>query len=103
MLGWVVFRAVTLEDAGAYYLALVVPGGEGDTLAEAMTPQAITALCIGSLVAFLPARRTVGQWMDAREGKALLAYRLLLCLVLLPLAVLLVVSGTFSPFLYFQF
>ncbi|MEM9559672.1 MAG: MBOAT family protein [Planctomycetota bacterium] len=103
MLGWVVFRAVTLEDAGAYYLALVVPGGEGDALAEAMTPQAITALCIGSLVAFLPARRTVGQWMDAREGKALLAYRLLLCLVLLPLAVLLVVSGTFSPFLYFQF
>ena len=105
MLGWVVFRAENISHAGEYYATLVdfpLTATSG-VLESVLTSQAIFFLIVGSLIALLPGRLSTGRWLDESDSRSAVFYRLSLSCILFPLALVFVISGTFSPFLYFQF
>lgn len=104
MVGWVLFRASTLGGAAGYLQALFsfdLGAGSG-ALAGVMTGRLAITLALASTVALLPRGFVLGPYLLQPSRRALAAR----CAVLggaLPWALILVVSGTFSPFLYFQF
>jgi alginate O-acetyltransferase complex protein AlgI len=105
MLGWVVFRAQNMDHAWAYYATLFdFPlTGRGLSLIGVLNAQSILFLLLGAGIALLPGHISTGQWLDESRGRGAVAFRIALSCVFLPLALLFVISGTFSPFLYFQF
>jgi alginate O-acetyltransferase complex protein AlgI len=105
MIGWVIFRAETLSDAGDYYWALF--GGNTGYFSTAMlrlvSVQSIIALSLGTLVFFAPAKHALGPIIEDSDTTLAAILRILLAFVALPLTLMLIINGTFSPFLYFQF
>jgi alginate O-acetyltransferase complex protein AlgI len=105
MLGWVIFRAESLSAAGSYLAALLRFGEMGmpDSLYYDIDGSRPWMLAVGCLVFLLPGSRSAGQWMDDSSSRWSGAMRVGVCCLAFPYATLLVISGTFSPFLYFQF
>ena len=105
MVGWVFFRA----DIAAGRAPLPRRDADPERLRarrrvnDAVTNQAIVVGLAASLIFLMP-RGFVGREVVA-AGRTRLAWagRVAAVGVLLPLALALVVSGTFSPFLYFRF
>ncbi|GAB4383990.1 MAG: MBOAT family protein [Phycisphaerales bacterium] len=121
MIGWVIFRADSIAEAGAYIGSLLGFGGRGIAseqlspltqalgyaVAEAVTPTAVLMLGVGMMTFFLPGDRATGKALDPEPGFTAPVwapgFRFALSVILLPWALATVVSGTFSPFLYFRF
>ncbi|MBW4718871.1 MBOAT family O-acyltransferase [Saccharothrix obliqua] len=105
VIGWVFFRAADLGAAGTMIGHLLVPdfGGLGDTVAAAATNQRIVLLLLASLIVLLPAHPVSGPYLESSRGKVAVAARVSLMTVGVLYAAVLVASGTFSPFLYYQF
>lgn len=121
IVGWVIFRADSISEAGAYIVSLAGFGGRAIAtsatsplteslsyaVAEAASPTALIMLGLGLTTFFLPGERAIGRALDPEPGLAPPRWapgvRLALSVVLLPWALATVVSGTFSPFLYFRF
>jgi alginate O-acetyltransferase complex protein AlgI len=112
MIGWVVFRSETLSDAGSYYGVLF--GGNTGLFSLAiqreLSTQAILGIAIGSLIFFAPPSHMLGPILeDTDENMSPRATRIVgflrfgLAIIALPMTIMLIVNGTFSPFLYFQF
>jgi alginate O-acetyltransferase complex protein AlgI len=105
MIGWVVFRAESLNVAGEYYFALF-GGNAGDfsaALLRLVSVQTMIALAIGSLIFFAPRNLALGPIVQESNTRFAAILRTILVLVALPLTLMLIINGTFSPFLYFQF
>ncbi|HET9103441.1 MAG TPA: MBOAT family protein [Solirubrobacteraceae bacterium] len=105
ILGWVLFRAHTLGDAGRVYAAMLPWHFHGlpATVHTAVTRQTISALAIGIVTVLLPRGLVVGRLVsDAGWSLTPLLARAAV-LVPLPLAAIYVAAGSFSPFLYFRF
>ena len=97
LLGWVLFRAESLNGALIYLKGMLL--GEGSRLLYTLTPRVWLALCAGGLLASpMPGilRRRLPQ--KAGEVLRLAGVPALLFLCLLNLA-----SGTYNPFIYFRF
>lgn len=105
MIGWVVFRAESLADALNYYQNMFSGSTRGLSLSivQLMSVQTITALVLGSLIFFAPRTHTLGPIVEDGDGLYAAGLRYGLLLVALPLTLILIINGTFSPFLYFQF
>ena len=105
MIGWVLFRAPTIGDAWHYTRTLFSswPGRTGPAMLEATSNQAWLALGIGCLSFVAPYWWAIGPRLDEGRGPTAAALRCAVVFVGLPLALLLVITGSFSPFLYFQF
>ena len=105
MVGWVFFRADSLGDAFAYLSAMVTPdlSGLNEAVSVAIDRRALAALGLASIVFLLPASFTMGPKVESSPGRLTTLYRVGLYAVALPYAAVLIASGTFSPFLYFQF
>jgi alginate O-acetyltransferase complex protein AlgI len=105
VIGWVFFRAPSLGDAGSYLGRMFWPHGfaVGPGVELALTHQALVIGAIALLVTLLPRGLVVGRMLQTARGGVALAGRVGEAAIGLPLALLLVVSGTFSPFLYFRF
>ena len=107
ILSWVLFRAADLGQAWAYLGAMF-----GQTTGLAQDGQAVYYLLqfwpewILALIAFLPVKQWLQSWLEARgaagQTLALWAPRVL-ALGLLVLSYGLLVTGSFNPFIYFQF
>lgn len=104
MLGWVLFRADDLGHAAGYLQALFsFDFGPGSgVVGAAVGRRVLITLALASTVALLP-RDFVGGLYLLRSHRWAVAARVATLAVALPYALLLVVGGTFSPFLYFQF
>jgi alginate O-acetyltransferase complex protein AlgI len=105
ILGWVLFRASTLGDAGRVYGALVPLhfGALTPAVHAALTRESVGALTIGVATFLLPGSFVLGRLIeDGRWHGVPLAARAVTLLVL-PLAAISVAAGSFSPFLYFRF
>jgi alginate O-acetyltransferase complex protein AlgI len=105
MIGWVVFRAETLSDALTYY-SILFGGNTGQVsiaILRHLSMQTVLALVIGSLVFLAPRNIALGPILEEADTRIAAGLRYLLALVALPLTIMLIVNGTFSPFLYFQF
>ncbi len=103
--GWVLFRANTLGDAWAMWSLMLRPVGGAipSAVLEAATTKNLMMLVIGAIVVLLPRSYNGWRTVVGERGWPPVAARAVLTFGLLPYALLLVTSGTFSPFLYFQF
>ena len=107
ILSWVLFRSVDLGQAWAYLGAMF-----GQTTGLAQDGQTLYYLLqfwpewALALIAFLPVKRWAQSWLEARgsagQAAALWVPRVL-ALGLLALSYLELVTGSFNPFIYFQF
>lgn len=104
MMGWVIFRADGFDQALGMYRALFAFefGATAFAVSDALTTKNVLILALAALVFFLPrsfnARRLLEsrtRWGDACAGALMLGG--------VPLALLWVITGAFSAFIYFQF
>ena len=104
MLGWILFRSPSLPYAIGYLAALAHPAGAVPVdVALAAEPLALVALVIGCASALIPARWVTGVQLELPDPARNRGLRLATLAIVLPAALVLVLTGTFSPFLYFQF
>ncbi|WP_298242029.1 MBOAT family O-acyltransferase [uncultured Bradyrhizobium sp.] len=117
MVGWVFFRASTIKEAWRYLRALIVPPTW--SLHEPpifwLSPEAMAALILGLILSqpFLPSlldhlgRPRIGRDPTVIEPRLdtyyVHALPLVVLAVLMVISVILLVSGTLNPFLYFRF
>jgi len=105
MLGWVLFRADDLRHAAHYYAALAGLGSSAPQpeLLLAATTRNSAILLLASAVFVLPRSLRLGSAIESGRGVWLDASRAALMSAGLAYAGLLLVSGTYNPFLYFRF
>lgn len=105
MLAWVVFRADSMNLAIVYYgkLLRVWDWQLSEAMSAVLNLRNGITLALASLVFFLPGRQTFGQQVQFKPQGWASYGQLLLVFILFPYALLSVISGSFSPFLYFQF
>jgi alginate O-acetyltransferase complex protein AlgI len=104
MLGWVLFRSPSIEGALGYLGAFLRLNGPMPVdVALAAEPLVVTCLLIGCASALIPPSWVTGVRLEQPSLLANRLARLGTAAVLLPIAFLLVLTGSFSPFLYFQF
>ncbi len=103
---WVLFRSPSAAYAGAYFQAMLGLGGAADGQAVYYLLQYWPewAAC---LIAALPVKNRLQSKLSRREGGpaalALVWYPKLAALALLALSYLKLATGSFNPFIYFQF
>ena len=104
MLGWVLFRSPSIEHALGYLGAFFRPAGQLPVdVALAAEPLALACLAIGCASVLIPTSWVTGVRLQRPDLLANRLARLATAAVLLPAGLLLVLTGSFSPFLYFQF
>jgi len=104
LIGWVLFRADSLDVASSYYHAMFVPtGGLTPAVHAVLSNQAITVLALASLILVLPAARAGGPWLSSAAGRVPAVLRVAALGAVFPLTLAFTLSNGFSPFLYFQF
>ena len=104
MFGWILFRSVDLPYAVGYIGAFLRPSGP-------VSPEAIAALGVFGSIALvvgissvlLPRTWVTGRRLEFDATPLAGALRLATIGVAMPIALILVIAGTFSPFLYFRF
>lgn len=105
MLTWIPFRA---EDLGYAWRMLGVMAGNATGVAIPlnmsllMDAQMYVALFVGLCAFVAPRHTTGGVWLQGQNSRAAQA-RTVVLVLLLPLALIQVLSTGYSPFLYFQF
>jgi alginate O-acetyltransferase complex protein AlgI len=105
IVGWVFFRSPSIDGAVHYLWRMFTPHGfaPGPGVEIALTNQALIVGALALLVALVPRRLVVGRVLAYGQGRLVNAGRVGIVGIGLPIALILVVSGTFSPFLYFRF
>ena len=103
--GWVIFRSPDLGTALVIMQHMVIPdfGGLTDVVDAALTNQRLVILLLAALVFLLPPYPVTGPYLESVRSKPATALRVGVMTVGLFYAALLVATGTFSPFLYYQF
>lgn len=105
MFGWVLFRARDLDQALHLWERMVVPDGKplAPVVASLVGPGLLLCLAVGVASFFLPGTFRAAAWLGHADRQRRAAMAGVVMLLLFPLALVLALSGTFSPFLYFQF
>ncbi len=105
MVGWVLFRSDDMAQAWHYLHVMLLPRLDAPWtgLESAMTNAHLFWLVVGSLSVLLPGTFNLGRLLDHGRGRGSTILRYAVVLLVAPYAGALVASGTFSPFLYFQF
>lgn len=103
--GWVLFRSPDLSTAFAVMHHMVVPDLDGltDVVDAALTNQRLLILLLAALVFVLPPRPVTGPYLEAVRSRPATALRIGVMTAGLCYSAILVATGTFSPFLYYQF
>ena len=105
MIGWVLFRSDSLGDAIDFFRVMTsgLPTVLSVDLTLVLGTQTLIALLVGSASFAAPRRWVMGPLLDDGNGRFAAAARVAVVLFGLPLALVLVIAGSYSPFLYFQF
>jgi alginate O-acetyltransferase complex protein AlgI len=105
MIGWVFFRAASVEQALDILRAMFVPSGlaVADVVDVALTRQRTLTLVASLFVVLLPPGFVLGRVLDEDRTPAAHLARYSVMTLGAFYAAVLVAAGTFSPFLYFQF
>ena len=112
VIGWVIFRANSMSQAGDVIARMFVPGSQATTnLADIMAPEQIIAFVLGVLFSS-PVLVTalnrhiplpiVGQW---RHDMPVHTYGVgaVLALIVFTISAAKIITGSYSPFIYFRF
>jgi alginate O-acetyltransferase complex protein AlgI len=105
VVGWVFFRSTTLAQALNILGHMLVPDTRAltDVVNVALTNQRLAVLLVSLLVVLLPTHPVTGPLLESSRGRVATTIRVGVMTLGLAYAVILIASGTFSPFLYFQF
>jgi alginate O-acetyltransferase complex protein AlgI len=105
IVGWVFFRAPDLGYAFTMIGNMLLPDFTGltDVVEVAFTNQRLVLLLLALVVFFLPASPVTGPLLESARTKPAAALRVTVMTVGALYAAILVATGTFSPFLYYQF
>ena len=105
VIGWVFFRAADLGTAFTMLGHMLVPdlGGFTDIVAASVTNQRLLFLLLALVVVFLPANSGTGPFLESVRSRPANALRIGVLTAGLAYSGLLVATGSFSPFLYYQF
>ncbi|MDU0289017.1 MBOAT family protein [Saccharothrix longispora] len=105
VIGWVFFRSPDLGTAFTMLGHMVLPDFSGltEAVGAAATNQRIVLLLVALAVVALPDHPVTGPYLESSRAKAATAARVSLMTAGVGYAAILVASGTFSPFLYYQF
>jgi alginate O-acetyltransferase complex protein AlgI len=112
IIGWVIFRAGSLPEAGGLLSAMLLPqplGGASWAVAPdvalLLTPYRIALMCLVCASALIPGTWVTGKIINGLDGAAGWARTTArsAVTVLAPYTAMVAVAGTFSPFLYFKF
>ncbi|MCH2547721.1 MAG: MBOAT family protein [Alphaproteobacteria bacterium] len=104
IIGWVLFRAVDVTQALTFYQHMFLHSAYHLPLDVqlSLTHRHVLTLILSLMVFILPQHWHASRLLSS-DIKTAQCYRWVLLLLAFPYALLLVCSGTFSPFLYFQF
>lgn len=117
VLGWVLFRATTFGQVLDVWQAMAVPSSFAlpAAMVDVLDRRAVAVLLVGLGSAFLPGTFVAGRALTDRlmgtaaqaastvRTRVLGAWQVATVMGLFSYSLVLVVSGTFSPFLYFRF
>jgi alginate O-acetyltransferase complex protein AlgI len=104
MVGWVLFRSPDIGFAGEYLGAMFSPGGfTPEAITNAVDTRALLALAAGIASVLLPGDIVGGLLVTGWQGLRGTAVRFAEIAIALPYSMIIVASGSFSPFLYYQF
>ncbi|MBQ0928009.1 MBOAT family O-acyltransferase [Saccharopolyspora endophytica] len=105
VVGWVFFRAPDLGSALGMLGHMLVPdlAGLTDIVSASVTHQRLVFLLVALIVVLLPAGSGTGPFLEAVRTREAYAVRAAVLTAGLGYSGLLVATGTFSPFLYYQF
>lgn len=108
LLGWVLFRSASLAAAFDYWRVMLWPAKAHalilpDLVIQALAPATTFVLLVASIVFFLPRDWTASRMLRHDSSGAAAVARLVYMVMGLLLCGMLVLSGAFSPFLYFRF
>ncbi len=103
--GWVLFRAPDVHTALDFYRSMLNPFSSvsTDLVTLGLGRRNLVVLVAASAVFFLPRDLVFGRLIEHSRAKWIEPARLALVGLALPYTAVIVISGTFSPFLYFQF
>ncbi|GAA4551267.1 MBOAT family O-acyltransferase [Amycolatopsis samaneae] len=103
--GWVFFKSADLPHALNMIGHMLLPdfGGLGAAVESALTNQRLVILLAALAVVFLPSHPVTGPLLESSRSRPATALRIGVMTVGLVYAAILVATGTFSPFLYYQF
>ena len=104
MVGWVLFRSPTVGAAVDYLGAMFTLGGATpQAITNAVDTRALFAMGVGIASVLIPGNIVGGLLVTGWQGVRGAAVRVAAVAVALPYAMIIVASGSFSPFLYYQF
>jgi alginate O-acetyltransferase complex protein AlgI len=104
MVGWVLFRSPSAVAAWDYLGSMFTAGGiTPEAITAAIDTRAVLALGIGVASVFLPGNLVGGLLVTNWQGLRGAAVRVAEVAVAFPYSLIVVASGSFSPFLYYQF
>ncbi|MGH3929334.1 MAG: MBOAT family O-acyltransferase, partial [Pseudonocardiaceae bacterium] len=105
IVGWVLFRSPDLGTALVFLQHMLIPdfGGLTDVVDASLTNQRTLILLLAALVFLLPARPVTGPYLESVRSTPATALRIGVMTAGLFYSALLIATGTFSPFLYYQF
>jgi alginate O-acetyltransferase complex protein AlgI len=105
VIGWVFFRAASLGQAFVMLGHLLVPDSRGlpDLVSATLTHQRTVILLVSLLVVLLPTHPVTGPLLESSRTRTATAIRIGVMTAGLAYSAILIASGTFSPFLYYQF
>jgi len=104
LVGWVLFRASDLGAAFDYLGQMFTPGGGTPAaVSAALSNRALLAVAVGCSTVFIPRTFVTGKFIVGSKKFLADPVRVAWTVVVLPLALIVVASDAFSPFLYFQF
>ncbi|WP_199441077.1 MBOAT family O-acyltransferase [Umezawaea beigongshangensis] len=105
VVGWVFFRSPDLGTAFTVigHMLVIDLDGLTETVSAAATNQRVVLLLAALGVLFLPTTPVTGPFLESSRATTATVLRVSVMTVGLLYAAILVASGTFSPFLYYQF
>ena len=103
MIGWVFFRADNLFDAIAYLQQMFSGSPSTYTVVSFLSMKAVIAFVAGILFAGFVQRPLMGTYEKIKNRTPIMICDLGIQLITLAISILMMVSGTYNPFIYFQF
>jgi alginate O-acetyltransferase complex protein AlgI len=101
--GFTIFRAANIFDAGKYLSALFSFSPSGLAAIEPLSMQAILALVFGILLCGIVQRPLRPAYEKIKTKLPVLCIDYTIQFTILIITILMLISGTYNPFIYFQF
>ena len=103
VVGWVFFASATVDGAVERLVRMVVPNGlELELIEESVLTRELLVLLAATAVFVLPRGLNLGRALAKSSDPPAAAARVILMVVILPISLLLVASGTFRSFIFFE-